>query len=673
MKRILSSVFALGLSLTALAQGWPANYGGVMLQGFYWDSFDDSKWTVLENKANDFAGYFDLVWVPQSGKASASTSMGYDPLYYFNQNSSFGTEAELKSMIETFRQKNIGTIADVVINHHGTDNGWFGFPAETYNGTAYQHKPADICANDDGGKAATEAGKQGIELSSNYDEGEDWDGMRDLDHKSENVQTIVKAYEKFLLNDLGYTGFRYDMVKGFNGSHIADYNQAAGVAYSVGECWDSKQTITNWIDATGRHSAAFDFPFKYNVRDAVDGRDWRKLKTDNNLITEPAYRQYAVTFVENHDTEVRASGNGNGPIRRDTLAANAYLLAMPGTPCVFYKHYLAYPGEIKAMITARKLAGITNMSNFTNKWTNQDLYANEVNGTKGNLLVVLGNTANYQQNISDYVQVLSGYHYAYYLSKSINSAWVTLPGGTYDGAQETTLKAITADTDAQLVYTMDGSEPTASNGTKASDGTTISIPAGATTVLKVGLLINGSVTGIVSQTYSLVDFKPYDIKVYVNADDAGAAWASASTTAASPAINSWIWGGNHATKSGKWPGDKITTLETVDGKKWFVQNFTIENSSDLVNFVFSVGTGSPQTVNAENIRQSTFITVNPSTDAQGHYNLTINTATGIDNIETDNEKLNNSDLYYYTLSGQRVAKPTQRGIYIHQGKKIIIR
>lgn len=24
--------------------GWPAHYGGVMLQGFYWGSFDESSW-----------------------------------------------------------------------------------------------------------------------------------------------------------------------------------------------------------------------------------------------------------------------------------------------------------------------------------------------------------------------------------------------------------------------------------------------------------------------------------------------------------------------------------------------------------------------------------------------------------------------------------------------------
>ena len=38
-KKLLTLTCALVLPLLALAQGWPANYGGVMLQGFFWDSW----------------------------------------------------------------------------------------------------------------------------------------------------------------------------------------------------------------------------------------------------------------------------------------------------------------------------------------------------------------------------------------------------------------------------------------------------------------------------------------------------------------------------------------------------------------------------------------------------------------------------------------------------------
>ena len=94
MKKIYFTLIALLASINMFAQGWPANYSGVMLQGFSWDSYDYSQWTVLEKQADDMKGFIDLVWLPQSGKCIETTQvMGYKPYYYFNQNSSFGTEA----------------------------------------------------------------------------------------------------------------------------------------------------------------------------------------------------------------------------------------------------------------------------------------------------------------------------------------------------------------------------------------------------------------------------------------------------------------------------------------------------------------------------------------------------------------------------------------------------
>jgi len=93
-------------SSVAAQSGWPANYGGVMLQGFYWDSFDDSHWSELLAQADRLQGTFDLVWLPQSGYCG-TTSMGYDDLYWFpgHYDSSFGTEAELRSLIKTSRRR----------------------------------------------------------------------------------------------------------------------------------------------------------------------------------------------------------------------------------------------------------------------------------------------------------------------------------------------------------------------------------------------------------------------------------------------------------------------------------------------------------------------------------------------------------------------------------------
>lgn len=500
------------------SQGWASDYSGVMLQGFSWDSYNESQWKVLEKQADELKGYIDLVWLPQSGKCLETTQvMGYMPYYYFNQNSSFGSEAELRSLITKFKAAGIGAIADVVINHRNTE-GWYNFPAETYKGVTYQMQSTDICKNDDGGTTATQAATDGVSLSQNIDEGTDFGGCRDIDHKSENVQKVIKAYLKYLKDDLGYTGFRYDMVKGFDGSHVADYNDATGVEYSVGEYWDGNDKIESWINRTNKKSAAFDFQFRYNVRDAVNGAangkvatssDWSKLNSNDNLMHDANYRRYAVTFVENHDTQKRSESEQNDPLRKDTIAANAYMLAMPGTPCIFQPHWNAYKSEIKEMIAARKYAGITNMSNYANKQSKKTLYVNKVTGTKHKLLVAVGNDADKYAGETGYTKILSGYHYAYFLSNDAETSWTDVPSGSYEEGFKTTLTAVSQTEGAKLVYTLDGSTPTAKSTTVES-GKEISI--NGTCTLKVGLLVNGEVRNIATHQYTIEKFKAYKLK-----------------------------------------------------------------------------------------------------------------------------------------------------------------
>lgn len=671
MKKIYFTLIALLASINMLAQGWPANYSGVMLQGFSWDSYDYSQWTVLEKQADDMKGFIDLVWLPQSGKCIETTQvMGYKPYYYFNQNSSFGTEAELRSLIAKFKANGIGAIADVVVNHRNTD-GWFTFPAETYNGVTYQMLSTDICKNDDSGSTATQAKKDGVSLSNNNDEGTDFGGCRDIDHKSENVQKIIKAYLKFLKEDIGYTGFRYDMVKGFSGTHVADYNDAAGVEFSVGEYWDGNQSIINWINKTNKKSAAFDFQFRYNVRDAVGVKDnkivsspnWSKLKSDINLMHDPTYRQYAITFVENHDMQYRSKDEPLDPLKRDTLAANAYMLAMPGTPCVFQPHWRAYKQEIKSMIEARKLAGITNMSNYTNKMAQTACFANETTGNKAKLIVVVGNNTKAYTPGTDYAQILEGYHYRYYLSKSAETAWCNIPSGEYEAGFKAKLTAVSQNSNAKLVYTTDGTDPTAKSKQVAT-GNTINIDE--TCTLKVGLLSNGTVTGIRTYNYTVKAFEPYTITVYANADQV-TNWGSVMY------FYAWNTSGE---LTEKWPGTAVTATKTLNGKKWYYMDFKIKSKDAIVNIIFNQGKDKKQSVDMNAGNSTKFYEITTA-QSNGKYTCKDVTATWapptgitgtptISNTTTDNA--------WYTLSGMKLGKkPAKSGVYIHQGKKVIIR
>ena len=545
--------------------------------------------------------YIDLVWLPQSGKCMESTQvMGYMPYYYFNQNSSFGSEAELRSLITKFKAAGIGAIADVVINHRNTE-GWYTFPAETYKGVTYQMQSTDICKNDDGGTTATQAATDGVSLSQNNDEGTDFGGCRDIDHKSENVQKVIKAYLKYLKDDLGYTGFRYDMVKGFDGSHVADYNDATGVEYSVGEYWDGNDKIESWINRTNKKSAAFDFQFRYNVRDAVNGAangkvatssDWSKLNSNDNLMHDANYRRYAVTFVENHDTQKRSESEQNDPLRKDTIAANAYMLAMPGTPCIFQPHWRDYKPELKEMIAARKYAGITNMSNYANKQSKKTLYVNEVTGTKHKLLVAVGNDAAGYAGETGYTKILSGYHYAYFLSNDAETSWTSMPSGSYEEGFKTTLTAVSQTEGAKLVYTLDGSTPTAKSTTVES-GKEISI--NGTCTLKVGLLVNGEVRNIATHQYTIEKFKAYKFMVYVNAD--AVKWSP---------LYCYTW---KKAASVEWPGEKMTETKTSGGKTWYYKEVRIDNAHELVNVIFNNGTDKPQTVDITGLTSTAYFEI----------------------------------------------------------------
>ena len=666
-------------ALLTMAQGWPENYGGVMLQGFYWDSFKDTRWAVLEQQATDLASSFDLIWIPQSGNCG-SQSMGYDDLWWFNDyNSSFGNEVQLRSMIQTFKTVGLGTIADVVINHRRNLSNWVDFPKETWNGETYEMLSTDICANDDGGATKKWATSNGYSVSANNDTGEGWGGMRDLDHKSENVQRIVKAYLNFLLSDLGYAGFRYDMVKGYSGSYTKMYNEDSKPQFSVGECWDSSNTIRKWIDDTEKTSAAFDFQFRYTVRNACNNGNWTYLNRQNdgnwplvsNNYDGGAYRQYAVTFVENHDTEWRSSSAPQDPIKKDTLAANAFLLAMPGTPCVFLKHWQDYKPEIKAMIAARKLSGINNKSVYENIVSDAKYFANSIDGK---LLVVVGDEKQFMPEGGLWTKILSGHHYAYYLANTMETAWVNKGSGDFTEPFDIELKAVSNTDDAQLVYTLDGSEPSATNGTPCLSGTLLHVDA--TMTLKVGLLVNGVISGIITRTFNYQEAEPEPVVVIPDFCTVAEGEVCAFFEAPADWTNTiccWAWCDSPSenftySQRKNWPGIDCELLGTAPNgnKVWkWTWDGTKQNNSSATQpqkIIFN-NTGQPQTDNLD------------FTQA-GYYNdeglqgvVTTTAITAPKNIQRSM-----SNVQWYDLQGRRMnGYPIKKGVYIHNGKKAVIK
>lgn len=152
----------------------------------------------------------------------------------------------------------------------------------------------------------------------------------------------------------------------------------------------------------------------------------------------------------------------------------------------------------------------------------------------------------------------------YYLSNNSETAWADKASGTYEEGFKVTLTAVSKNSTAKLVYTTNGNDPTASS-TQATSGTSIDISSSCT--LKVGLLINGTVSGIRTYNYSIKRFEPYNITVYVNTDAVN--WKK---------VNFYYWG--NTDDKPEWPGTPITQTKMIDGKNWYYKDFTITQKMD---------------------------------------------------------------------------------------------
>ena len=673
MKRISTTVFSILFALSMMAQGWPAQYGGVMLQGFFWDSYVDTQWANLEEQAAEMGDYFDLIWVPQSGNCNSTGNvMGYLPVYWFDHNSSFGTEEQLRSFIQTCKKYDLGVIADVVINHRnvlGVGGSWVDFPAETYKGVTYQLGLADICKNDDGGATAKK-----YEVTGANDTGEGWSGARDLDHTSQNVQDNVIAYLNFLLNDLGYAGFRYDMTKGYAAKYTGLYNSTTKPTFSVGEYWDGYYpTVKNWIDGTKVdgviQSASFDFPTRYAIRDACNQNNWSKLSS-KGINGYDEYKRYSVTFVDNHDTQYRSASEPQDPVKSFVEAANAYILTMPGTPCVFLQHWKQYKSSIKQLITLRKLAGIHNESEVKELNSSNMLYAAEVTGTKGKLILSCG-MGTPAVSSSDYQLVEQGSAYKVYATKSLEQPWISVPSGNYSESFQVTLSAISTDADAKLVYTTDGSRPTASSAS-VDPGTSLTID-GASATLTVGLLSGGVVKNVITRHYTIKPFEPHTATVYLKDPQ----WPSLYFYA-------WANDGKNTQLNGGWPGKTVTDYTMINGEKWYCQTFDIATADYSFNIIFDQGMGKDQTVDIGPITQDKYYEMAAKVNGKYTVKDVTSVMTGIEGVVADVEaQTAQVPLRVYTLNGQSLrtlpagtslpeaVAPLAKGIYVVNGKKVV--
>ena len=734
MKRqfLLPLVVAL-LPLLSLAQGWPANYGGVMLQGFYWDSFQldyasmldagwnssdeywevpRTTWSVLNsgNVKGQITPYIDLIWLPQSGATTAPAQttitgsgqraeqmitvngknklqmldftsgqqftinhadrMGFIPVWWFDHGkgknyswdnttytstSAFGTEAELRALIRDYKAAGTFAIEDVVINHKGGPGMWNGSGKGRYlisenSSTGAPSTSNDVEWNyDDNVDIVDDAAhdyysqypylENGNIKSESGFTGGTWG--KDLRHDSENVQNNVIKYLDFLLNDLGYAGFRYDYVKGYDPKYVAMYNVATRPTFSVGEFFDGDQAyLESWIDKTyaedTRQSAAFDFPLKFKMNEAFKNDEGNYAVLDNaGLIANYKMRRYAVTFVDNHDTFKNIPNDNThrgfpNRMSKHVVEANMFILAMPGTPCLFYPHYMhpSWQPILQKCIKARRAAGVTNQAAISSVDKSGKHVQFNITGTKGKLKMQLGSTYSNAAVPEGYevvhkegdcrLLISTGLDWQNNVKETLIGGYATIDkmSGNYTSAFDVNIGA--SNNATQVVYTTNGTTPDAGS---AKAPATLHI-TGSTTV-KAGVVVNGVVdeNSVVIRDYVMDHNDETDkIKVYIsyaNNHHGDSKYGYSDN----PCIYAFKGDKKY---TGDWPGwTALSFKENVGGVDWYVA--TIE-ASDIDIILHRGGSNSAladvsKSATIKNVTHDIFLTYTDGvpTDVTGMY------------------------------------------------------
>jgi alpha-amylase len=471
MGKLLSLCFLICLQIAASLNASPAvaqaglDDDRVMLQGFYWESyrhghpgkfpsFGSKRWyqIVAEQAQSIRDGRFDLIWLPPPSFAGEH-SAGYNPKEYFNLENSYGDFSQHRSMLTSLLGAGVEPVADIVINHRDGSTSWADFKnpdwgtwAITRNDEAFTNSGSEVANTPLRQRGAEE--ERPTPYAQHSGTTYEYGSFRDMDHTSERVRRDLIRY-LLQLKSMGYRGWRYDMVHGYHARWIGAYNAASSPTFSVGEYdWDKPSEQRGWVwhsaTAAGRletASSVFDFMSMFHLKDNK-GNYTAWYDPVNGIARDTtgghAWKNKAVTFLENHDTGYRTNEDGTPQQGHESDQFSngweveqgyAYILTHPGVPTVYWKHYIDWGSDLqdklRSLINARKVAGVHAGSAIDLQYNAQanGVYAARIGGRNGNLFVRIGGDDSRWQPSDSHYQ-----NYRLYSRGSGWAVWVELPG-----------------------------------------------------------------------------------------------------------------------------------------------------------------------------------------------------------------------------------------------------
>ncbi|MEO1147855.1 MAG: alpha-amylase [Cyanobacteria bacterium J06638_22] len=368
-----------------------AEFNGTLMQGFHWYvPADGTHWNRLKDEAQSLAkAGITAMWFPPAYKGiGGKDDVGYGiydlfDLGEFHQKGStptkYGTKDEYVAAVQACRDAGINVYADVVFNHKMAADfeeefdatpfdpnnrlhplgesrrikSWTGynFPArgDKYSSMKwhwYHFDAVDYNSSDPDFKAVWRIQGKNFDNKVALERGNfDYLMGADLDMEHPQVRGELKYWGTWLLDTVGVDGFRLDAIKHIHGDFFNDWldhleHHAKRDLFCVGEYWSYDFGALSWyIGNAGGRMDLFDAPLHHNFHIASKSGghyDMRRI-LDGTLMKELPL--FAVTLVENHDTQPLQSLEAVVEPWFKPLAYAIILLRAEGYPCIFYADY----------------------------------------------------------------------------------------------------------------------------------------------------------------------------------------------------------------------------------------------------------------------------------------------------------------------------------------------
>ncbi|MFP4017574.1 MAG: alpha-amylase domain-containing protein, partial [Halanaerobiales bacterium] len=364
-----------------------------LMQAFYWEMNEGKYaeeyteeaylWQLLADRAYHLS---DLgitgLWLPPANKADGGEDdegyAAYDlwDLGEFNQKGSvrtkYGARPGLEWAVKILHQNAIDVYYDAVFNHRmGGDelekvvlNGREAEAASVFElpGREKYYSSSDEWQWN---WQAFDGINSQLFGDKTWDNTADKDYLMgyDVDYQNEQVVEEMKAWGDWIVNEIGFDGFRIDAVKHIDDNFINEWTNFVQASSDkdllfIGEAWyeDVMGLMLYLRRMNNENIRVFDFALRKKFTFMRDGRLDMSGLSQVGLVNKEGYGDRVITFVDNHDTG-RDETEYTAPIFKRKMQAYSYILCRAeGIPMVFWKDYFVsgMQEELERVIKARK-------------------------------------------------------------------------------------------------------------------------------------------------------------------------------------------------------------------------------------------------------------------------------------------------------------------------------